>query len=77
MIDGLSGDERFFCGCAQIWRMQWRDERLIEQVKAGVHSPGEFRVNGTLRNQPVFHQAFGVAPGDAMYLPPDQRAGFW
>lgn len=57
--------------------MQWRDERLIEQVKAGVHSPGEFRVNGTLRNQPAFHQAFGVAPGDAMYLPPDQRAGFW
>ncbi len=77
VIDGLSGEQRFFCGFAQIWRMRWRDERLIEQVKAGVHAPGEFRVNGTLRNQPAFHEAYGVLPGDGMYLPPEQRASIW
>jgi len=77
VIDGMTGEQRFFYGFAQIWRSKLRDERLIEQLKAGVHAPGEFRANGTARNQPGFHDAFGVKPGDAMYLPPEQRVTIW
>ncbi len=77
VIDGLSGEQRFFHGWARVWRSKWRDERLIEQIKAGVHAPGEFRANGTVRNQGPFHEAFGVAPGDAMYLAPEERATIW
>ncbi|HSV69459.1 MAG TPA: M13 family metallopeptidase [Methylibium sp.] len=77
VIDGLSGEQRFFYGYAQIWRTKWREERLIEQVKAGVHSPGEFRANGSVRNQGAFHDTFGTQPGDAMHLPPEQRVTIW
>jgi len=77
VIDGMTGEQRFFYGFAQIWRSKLRDERLIEQLKAGVHAPGEFRANGTARNQPGFVEAFGVKPGDAMYLPPEQRVTIW
>jgi predicted metalloendopeptidase len=77
VIDGMTGEQRFFYGFAQIWRSKLRDERLIEQLKAGVHAPGEFRANGTARNQAGFVEAFGVKPGDAMYLPPEQRVTIW
>jgi predicted metalloendopeptidase len=77
VIDGLSGEQRFFMGYARIWRIKWREEALIEALKADVHSPGEFRVNGVLPNLPGFYDAFGVKPGDAMYLPPQQRVSIW
>ncbi|HWH75022.1 MAG TPA: M13 family metallopeptidase, partial [Methylibium sp.] len=77
VIDGLTGEQRFFYGFAQIWRSKWREERLLEQLKAGVHAPGEFRANGTVRNQGAFHDSFGTRPGDAMYLPPGQRVTIW
>ena len=77
LIDGLTGEQRFYYGFAQIWRGKYREERMIEQVKAGVHSPPEFRANGTVRNQPGFHDTFGVQPGDAMYLPPEERVTIW
>jgi len=77
VIDGLSGDQRFFYGYAQIWRDKEREAALIERVKAGVHSPSEFRANGAVRNHPAFYTTFGVKPGDAMYLPPAQRVSIW
>jgi predicted metalloendopeptidase len=77
VIDGLSGDQRFFYGFAQVWRGKSREAALIERVKAGVHSPPEFRANGTVRNHPKFYETFGVKPGDAMYLPPDKRVSIW
>ena len=77
VIDGLSGAQRFYSGWAQVWRSKWREERLIEQIKAGVHAPGEYRANGSVRNQGPFHAAFGVQPGDAMHLPPEDRATVW
>ncbi|WP_295639858.1 M13-type metalloendopeptidase [uncultured Methylibium sp.] len=76
-IDGLSGDQRFFYGFAQIWRSKEREAALIERVKAGVHSPSEFRANGAVRNHPAFYTTFDVKPGDAMYLPPAQRVSIW
>jgi len=77
VIDGLTGDQRFFYGFAQVWRGKTREAAMIERVKAGVHSPDEFRANGTVRNHPAFYTTFGVKPGDAMYLAPEKRVSIW
>jgi predicted metalloendopeptidase len=77
VIDGLSGDQRFFMGFGQVWRSKMRDEAQINQVKTDPHSPGQFRANGTLRNQAAFYEAFGVKEGDKMYLKPEERVTIW
>jgi predicted metalloendopeptidase len=77
VIDGLSGDQRFFMGFGQVWRSKMRDEAAINQVKTDPHSPGQFRANGTLRNQAAFYEAFGVKEGDKMYLKPEERVTIW
>ncbi len=77
VIEGFSGDQRFFLGWGQIWRIQFRDEALRQHLQTRPHSPGEFRVNTTLRNIPGFYEAFDLQPGDAMYLPEDERANIW
>ncbi len=77
VIDGTSGDERFFYGFAQAFRGKVRDAALLAQIKSDPHSPDEFRVNGAVRNHPAFYATFGVKPGDAMYLPPDKRVSIW
>jgi predicted metalloendopeptidase len=77
VIDGLTGEQRFFYGYAQIWRGKTRDEALIAQLKSDPHSPNEFRANGTVRNHSEFYRAFGVKPGDAMYLVPGKRVSIW
>jgi predicted metalloendopeptidase len=77
VIDGLTGDQRFFMGFGQVWRSKMRDEAQINQVKTDPHSPGQFRANGTLRNQAAFYDAFGVKEGDKMYLKPEDRVTIW
>jgi predicted metalloendopeptidase len=77
VIDGTSGDERFFYGFAQAFRGKARDAVLLTQIKSDPHSPDEFRVNGAVRNHPAFYSTFGVKPGDAMYLPTEQRVSIW
>jgi predicted metalloendopeptidase len=77
VIDGLTGDQRFFMGFAQVWRSKMRDQQQINQVKTDPHSPGQFRANGTLRNQAAFYEAFGVKEGDKMYLAPKDRVTIW
>jgi putative endopeptidase len=77
VIDGLSGDQRFFMGFGQVWRSKMRDEAQINQVKTDPHSPGQFRANGTLRNQAAFYEAFGIKEGDKMYLKPEERVTIW
>jgi predicted metalloendopeptidase len=77
VIDGFSGEQRLFLSFAQIWREKLRDAARIERLKTDPHSPGQFRADGTLRNQSVFVQAFGVKSGDAMYLPKEQRISLW
>ncbi len=76
-IEGLTADERFFYGWAQIWRGKMRDERLLQQVATDPHSPSEFRGNGPLRNFPPFLELFNVKPGDGMYLQPEKRVKIW
>jgi predicted metalloendopeptidase len=77
VIGGLTGDQRFFMGFGQVWRSKMRDEAQINQVKTDPHSPGQFRANGTLRNQAAFYEAFGVKEGDKMYLKPEDRVTIW
>ena len=77
VIDGYSGEQRLFISFAQIWRDKVRDAARVERLKVDPHSPGQFRANGTLRNQSVFMGAFAVKPGDAMYLPPEQQVSLW
>ena len=77
VIDGMTGDERFFLGWSQIWRRKHRDEDLKNRLLTDPHSPAEYRVNGTVQNVPEFYSAFGVKPGDKMYLPPEQRVKIW
>jgi len=77
VIDGYTGDQRFYMGWTQVWRVKYRDAALIARIKADPHSPGPFRANGTLRNQPGFYDAFKVKPGDKMYLSPKERAIIW
>lgn len=76
-IDGLSSDERFFYGWAQIWRGKMRDEAMLSQVATNPHSPSEFRGNGPLRNFPPFLKLFNVKEGDKMYLAPENQVKIW
>jgi predicted metalloendopeptidase len=77
VIDGLTGDQRFYMGFGQVWRSKMRDAMQIMLIKTNPHSPGQFRANGTVKNQPGFYEAFGVKPGDKMYLAPKDRVIIW
>ncbi len=77
VIDGLTGEQRVFYGWAQVWRTKLRDDRARQQLTTGPHSPPKARVNLPFRNIDAFHEAFGVKPGDPMYLPPEKRARIW
>jgi putative endopeptidase len=77
VIDGLSGDQRFFTGWGQIWRSKYRDAELSRRLATDPHSPAEFRCNGVLRNLPEFYAAFGVKEGDKLWLPADRRVRIW
>lgn len=77
VINGFTGDQRFFMAWAQVWAIKWRDEALSQQIKNGPHSPGEFRANGIVRNIDAWYEAFNVGPDDAMYIPPEQRVKIW
>lgn len=77
VIDGLTGDQRFFLGWAQVWRSKHREQRLVQLIKTDPHSPGEFRCNGVVVNLPGFYEAFDVKKGDKMYLAPEHRIRLW
>ena len=77
VIDGVTGDQRFFLAYAQAWRMKYREDLLRKSLASNPHSPPNYRVNGVVRNVDAWYRAFGVKPGDALYLPPDQRVHIW
>lgn len=76
VINGLTGDQRFFLGYAQIWRIKFRDEALRQRLLTDPHSPGEFRV-WEVRNMDGWYRAFSPRPTDKMYLPPKDRVKIW
>jgi putative endopeptidase len=77
VIDGLTGDQRFFLAWAQVWRAKYRDGALREQVMSDPHSPAIFRVNGPLPNIDAWYAAFHVQPGDRLYIKPEERVSIW
>ena len=77
VIDGLTGDQRFFLAFAQIWQAKYRDETLVNQLKSDPHSPAQFRANGPVRNFDAWYAAFGVKPGNKMYVEPEKRVRIW
>ena len=77
VIDGLTGEQRVFYGWAQVWRSKVREDRARQLLSTDSHSPPRARVSVPMRNVDAFYQAFGVKPGDGMYLPPEARARIW
>ncbi len=77
VIDGLTGDQRFFLAWAQVWRTAQRDDALRQQLRTDPHSPPYYRVNGVVRNFDEWHEAFNVTPEDDLYLPPEERIRIW
>jgi putative endopeptidase len=77
MIDGYTGDQRFFLGYAQIWRSKIRAEAMKVRLATDPHSPGEFRCNQILRNLSEFHNAFGLKQGDGLYMDESERVRIW
>ena len=77
IIDDMTGSERFFLGMAQVWRSKYRDEAVELRVKSDPHSPAYYRVNGVVPNINEFYETFGVADGDAHYLPEEERVVIW
>ncbi len=77
VIDGLTGDQRFFLAWAQVWKSKYRDEALVNLIKTNPHSPAMYRINGPLRNLDEWYLAFDVKVGDRLYLPAEQRVRIW
>ena len=77
VIDGYTGDQRFFLGWAQVWRRLYRDDELKRRLRTDPHSPSQYRVNGIVRNMPEWYAAFDVKEGDALYLPHKERVKIW
>ena len=77
ILEGLTGDQRFFLAYAQSWRSKQREEALVQRLKSDPHSPPYFRVNGVVRNVVEWYSAFDVTEEDALYLPPEERVSIW
>ena len=77
VIDGFTGDQRFFIAYAQAFRRKEREDFLRWQLLSDVHTPDAYRVIGVTRNQDAWYAAFDVQPGDKYYLPPDRRVHMW
>jgi predicted metalloendopeptidase len=77
VVDGFTGDQRFFMGHAQVWRDKMRDEELRNRLLTDSHSPGTYRAFVPLTNFDPWYQAFNVKPGDKLYRDPKDRVRFW
>jgi putative endopeptidase len=77
VVDGLTGLQRIFLGWAQVWQAKGRDEEIVRRLATDPHSPNEFRCNGVVRNVDEFYAAYDVAPGDGLYLAPEERVRIW
>ncbi|WP_038342842.1 M13 family metallopeptidase [Acinetobacter sp. A47] len=77
VIDGQTGEQRFYMGWAQVWRAKTRQAQAIVYLKTDPHAPDRVRANGALVNQTPFYDAFQIKEGDRMYLPPEKRVSIW
>jgi len=77
LIDGFTPVQRFFLSYAQVWRNNIREQALILRLKTDVHSPAKYRVLGPLKNNEVFHKAFGINETDPMGKPAAELIKIW
>ena len=77
VLDGLTGDQRFFLAWAQVWRRLYREDNLVQRLTTDPHSPSQYRTNGIVRNLDAWYEAFGVTEEDELYLPPEERVSIW
>jgi predicted metalloendopeptidase len=77
VIEGFTGDQRFFLGWAQVWRTRMREDALRQRLLTDPHSPGDYRALVPLTNLQAFYDAWDVKPGDKMYRPPEERVKIW
>ncbi|WP_426995849.1 M13 family metallopeptidase [Pseudarthrobacter sp. N5] len=77
VLDGLTGQQRFFASWAAGWRQVIRSEEAIRRLATDPHSPNEFRTNTIAKNLDPFHEAFGVTDADGMWMPPEERVSIW
>jgi putative endopeptidase len=77
VIDGVTGDQRFFMAFAASWKETCRPQTQRNRLQSDVHSPAKFRVNGIVRNMDEWYAAFNVAPGDSLFIKPEDRVRVW
>ncbi len=78
VIDGYTGDQRFFMAWGQVWRNLWASEEALRaQLIQGPHSPPRYRVNGVVRNIDAWYDAFDVGPDHELYIPAEERVNIW
>lgn len=77
VLDGLTGEQRFFASWAAGWRQVIRREEAIRRLATDPHSPNEFRTNAIAKNLDGFHDAFEVSEQDGMWMPPEDRVSIW
>ncbi|NRA29142.1 MAG: M13 family metallopeptidase [Parvularculaceae bacterium] len=77
IIDGFTGDQRFFMAWAQVWKSLYRTAALEQQVASDPHSNAKFRINGVVRNMDPWYTAFNVEADDELFLPPEERVSIW
>ena len=76
VIDGFTGEQRFFLGFSQVWRQKYREPALLQQLVTDPHTPGHFRPY-VVRNLDAWYKAFDVKPGEKYYLSPEERIKLW
>jgi len=76
-VDGFTPAQRFYLSYANVWADNIREEEILRRTKIDEHSLGRWRVNATLKNIDTFYEAFGIKPGDGMYLAPEKRVVIW
>ncbi len=77
VIDGWTGDQRFFLGWSQVWRRKYRDAEMMRRLLTDPHAPSWYRANGPVINIDAFYDAFDVQPEDALYRPKEERIKLW
>ena len=77
VIDGLTGDQRFFLSYAQVWRQKATDDSIRRQVVSNPHAPVQYRVDGVVRNMDAWYEAFNIKPGEKLFLAPENRVRIW
>jgi endothelin-converting enzyme/putative endopeptidase len=77
VLDGFTGDQRFFIGWAQVWQFKYRETELRRRLLTDPHSPAQYRANGIVSNLDAFYRAFDIKPDSAMWIAPEKRVRIW